>query len=142
VRIAAMSSAERYVRRIGADNERAAPLAAAVARRLKAPGWQERADAVRALGRLSVATMSTALVGALGDSSPFVREAAARALGQLKRSDALAPLVAVSHDEVAEVRIAAAHALHALNVPRARERLAQMAKDDPEPRVRAAASRP
>jgi HEAT repeat protein len=87
-----------------------------------------------------VAAETAPLVAALGDPDGFVREAAARALGVLRRADAIAALVESTKDEVPEVRLAAVTAVAPIADARARARLAEVAKDDPDPRVRAAAA--
>ena len=110
---------------------------AELARRLVAPGWEERLAAVEALGALAGLVPTSTLIPPLRDRSAFVREAAARAL--TGRADALAPLIVASRDEVPEVRAAAARALAGL--PAARVRLRELGRD-PDPRVRAATRRP
>ncbi len=137
VRLAALASAERYVR---AGGKADAALASAVARRLVAPSWRERSAAALALGAARPADLRP-LASAIADTSGFVREAAARALAAVRRADAVPSLVAASRDDVAEVRVAAAEGLAALpSDARARARLRELADDD-DPRVRAVATR-
>jgi HEAT repeat protein len=61
------------------------------------------------------------------------------ALGQLKRADAVDALLESSKDELPEVRMSVVQALLAIGDPKARTRIAELAKDDPDERVRAAA---
>jgi HEAT repeat protein/tetratricopeptide (TPR) repeat protein len=138
VRTAAMESSVRWVKLGGAQAEE---VAAAVAERLSADDWQERLAAADALGRLGQAAPTAGLVKALGDSSAFVRQAGARALGALKRKDGVPALLDASKDESPEVRLAVVLALKAIGDPRAKDRLAEMARSDPDEAVQAAAAK-
>jgi HEAT repeat protein len=138
VRLAALVSVRRYLVIAGASAP-AAELAGPVAGRLQAPTYQERAAAAETLGWIP-ATGTAVLTAALSDPDGFVRESAARALGRLRHGDAIPALLETTKDEVAEVRLAAVQAVVPMGDPRARARLAELARDDADPRVRAAAA--
>ncbi len=141
VRMSAMASTQRYLAGGNATAAGGKQLAAAVGKRLSAPEFEERTAAAQTLGQLGAATETTLLAGAFADSDGFVREAAAQALARLKRIEAVPALIDASHADEARVRLAVAKALVAIGDPRAKARLAEMAKDDEDEDVRAAASK-
>jgi len=102
--------------------------------------WQDRTAATRALGELGQDADLPALTAALADPSSFVREAAAQALGGLRATSAVDELITAADDDIAEVRLAVVEALVAIGDAKAKAKLAELAADDPDDRVRAAAS--
>lgn len=140
VRISALQAIERIAR---SPHGQAflSPLGTAVLNRLTSPSWQERALSCQVAATIGGPQASAPLAQALSDSSGFVREQAARALGRLAKADVVLPLLAATEDEVAEVRLAAISSLVPSEDPRARSRLEELAKQDPDPRVRAAAAK-
>jgi cellulose synthase operon protein C len=138
VRVAAMRAAARYARLGGPNAPRLAALIAATLG--KSRSWQERQQAAKSLPPFGAAAFSQSLITALlEDPVGFVRQEAARSLGLLGRADAVESLLAATQDDMPDVRVAAVEALTALGDPAARPRLLELAKDDPDPRVRSAA---
>jgi tetratricopeptide (TPR) repeat protein len=144
VRSAAISAAPRWIARARPGADELALLRTALAARLGASAWQERALAAQALGAIGGEASVPLLVRALADSSGFVREAATRALVLVGGEAAIEPLVGASRDDVAEVRLAAVPGLAraAKSNGKARARLAELGQNDPDERVRAAAAAP
>jgi tetratricopeptide (TPR) repeat protein/HEAT repeat protein len=146
VRAAAMTAVATWVRLTGTKSAEATRLGKALGKRLATGEWQERRDAALASASLGEAADVGALTAALGDDSGFVREAAAQALGRVaSSSDAkvVDALLALTNDEAPEVRLAAVAALKTLGVARSGKvatRLGELAKSDPDERVRAAAA--
>lgn len=143
VRSAAMMAAATWVRLAPAAGSDGGPrLGAALGRRLSAPAWEERRAAVYALASLGPAADVGALVSALADNSGFVREAAAGALGRVGKGGGtvVAALVAAAGDEVPEVRIAVASTLGVVGGAEAQKTLTDLARRDPDERVREAAT--
>ena len=142
VRASAIAAVPRWLQRARPSADDATRLRNAVAARLKAAAWQERAAAAEALGAIGGDASVPLLARALGDDSGFVREAAARALTLVGGETAVDPLLNASRDDVAEVRLAAvpglARAGHSSG--KARARLAELAQNDADERVRAAAA--
>jgi beta-lactamase regulating signal transducer with metallopeptidase domain len=95
-------------------SEEAAPALAQTLR--KDASAQVRATAAWGLGHRHHAD-TTALVAAIADSEPAVREAAIWALGQQRPEAAPPELVAALHDDVARVRVLAAWALTEIRDP-------------------------
>ncbi len=104
-------------------------------------GWQDRTAATVALGELGKDADVPALSAALADESAFVREAAALALGSIRASGAVDALLTAADDEIAEVRLAAVQALIAIGDGKADAKLADLAENDEDDRVRAAAKK-
>ncbi|HTJ40847.1 MAG TPA: HEAT repeat domain-containing protein [Kofleriaceae bacterium] len=119
-----------------------ASLAPALTAQLKAKGWEDRMNAASALGAIGASSASAELARVLTDDNAWVREAAASSLGALKAKDGpvVDALLAATRDDVPPVRRAAAAALVAIGDPRARARLDELAKNDPDDSVRRAAS--
>ncbi|MEZ4404555.1 MAG: tetratricopeptide repeat protein [Kofleriaceae bacterium] len=114
-----------------------ATLVAALAARLDAADWNDRAAAATAMAALGPRADRAALTKAAADASAYVRTAAV--VGLAARADAVDDLVAASRDPVREVRAAAARGLVGRTEPAARARLAELAAD-PDPMVAGAAA--
>jgi cellulose synthase operon protein C len=142
VRAAAIAATPRWLARAKPAADDATRLRGAVAARLDARAWQERAAAADALGAIGGEASVPLLARALADSSGFVREAAARALSRIGGDATVDALVGASRDDVAEVRLAAAHGLAraARTSAKARARAGELAQSDPDERVRTAAA--
>jgi HEAT repeat protein len=116
-----------------------ASLAPALVKRLASKDWEDRMNAAQALGAIGAAAAAPDLGRALTDENAWVREQAAGALGALRARDQVDPLLAATRDDMPTVRRAAAAALVAIGDPRARARLDELAKGDPDESVRKAA---
>ena len=117
----------------------------ALAKRLAAPEWRERAAAAEALAKLpfahGAADRCQAIARLLDDPNGYVREHAARAL-RLLGAPAIAPLADHVGDEIPEVRRAIARSLAGApqgSTGRGRAALLRLARD-PDPSVREAAA--
>ncbi len=120
-----------------------ADLRAMLATRLTATAWEDRRDAAQTLGELgprATAAEVTALAIATRDRYSYVRDAAVVALGRIRAPGGLDALLASSRDDDWWVRASAATALRSAGDSRASARVAEMAKSDPRPEVRAAAA--
>jgi HEAT repeat protein len=98
-----------------------------------------RGEAARALGLLKAVPAVRALIEALDDLSEEVRPLAAEALGRVGDARAVRPLLGALDGESAGARAAAARALAELGAEGAPDYLMQMAVEDPDEEVRAAA---
>jgi HEAT repeat protein len=131
-------AAMRAVVAVGARRGKVSdPLRKALVKSLSGDDWEDRQAAVHAIG--AIGGEADALIGALGDDNAFVREAAAIVLGQQKAKGAVDALLTATEDDTWNVRAAAATALRAIGDGRAKQRLAELAADDPQDEVRIAA---
>ncbi len=107
--------------------------------------WECRQAAAYALGSLAGGAdteRTLALIGALEDETPQVREAAAVSLGRLRDGRAVRPLIhqLEDADEATEVRFAAANSLGSIGSPEAVAALRERLRRDPASGVRRAAA--
>ncbi len=98
-----------------------------------------RSVAVRSMGVHAPGEFTDNLVSALSDSHHDVRRQAAAVLGRDPELKEVAPLIAVLKDPDARVRLEAARSLGYLGRAEARNELAWLADNDPDPKVREAA---
>jgi HEAT repeat protein len=104
------------------------------------PDPRLRSAAVRALGVLGGSHAPATIAPMLADPNRDVRLMAARVLGLLGDAQSIAPLLPLLDDAMAGVRAEAAQSLGYLEADAARERLAALAADDPDAKVREAAA--
>jgi HEAT repeat protein len=116
-----------------------ASLAPALIKRLASKDWEDRMNVAQALGAIGATAAAPDLGKALTDENAWVREAAAGALGALRAAAQVDALLAATRDDMPTVRRAAARALVAIGDPRARARLDELARSDPDESVRKAA---
>jgi HEAT repeat protein len=138
VRLAAMKATATYVR---LHDKHGDELSSLVAARLRDRSWQGRIDAAQTLGYFGKYADEAALLEALGDGNAYVRQQAAVALGTLGRASSLDALIRATSDEVVSVRVAAVDSLGLIGGERARKRLAEVARSDPDAAVVEAARR-
>jgi len=98
-----------------------------------------RAVATRSLGVLGAASHYEAIEKMLFDRAAEVRWTAARVLGRSNARSSTPNLINALNDSHAQVRLEAAMALGYLKARAAKQRLAEMASTDPDPRVQEAA---
>ena len=126
---------DRHPARIAAAREiiRAMSLLPFADRLLRSPWWWRRAVGVRALGLLQVTDRTAAIVGALDDGDPVVRNTALDALADMQNPAALPAIVVRLHDASLH-RGRRAAALTSFG-PRCEEFLLDLARVDPAHRV-------
>lgn len=107
-------------------------------KQVKDPDSFKRSDAARALGKVDTEEAAKLLLELLVDKSPYVRDDAVEACGRLRAEEAVAALAAFRSKD-APARRNLAEALGATGTPQALAVLAEMAAEDRDPGVRAAA---
>jgi HEAT repeat protein len=130
---AVVVAAAEAIGRIGATRLSVEPLIQALQQR----GVTVRSAAVTALGWLEAPSSYQALIRALDDPDPRVRQGSVSALGELGDRRAISPIRnRLLHDPDAGVRSESAFRLGKLDGPSTRTSLGAVARNDPSPQVR------
>jgi HEAT repeat protein len=91
------------------------------------------------MGVLEASTNSESIEKMLFDQAAEVRWMAARVLGRLNAVGSAEAILAVLNDSHAQVRLESAIALGYLHAQSAKQKLRELAANDPDPRVKEAA---
>jgi len=103
------------------------------------PDARIRAVAIRSLGVLENSNYVDSVQTMLFDDVAEVRWMAARVLGRLDATDSIGALIETLNDTSAQVRLESVLSLGYLNAQAAKQKLSELAQNDPDPRVNEAA---
>jgi tetratricopeptide (TPR) repeat protein len=103
--------------------------------------WHEQLERIRRLGQIKAASALPVLKRFAGSAHGFLAEYAVRALGRIGDRRALPEILAALRYPAGKVRLAAVRAVVAVDRRAARANLRKLAASDPDPEVRAAASK-